>query len=371
MRLSVVLAIVLAPAVAGAYPQFIFSLGADRCGTCHLSPAGGGLINAYGRDEAGSTVSRGGDGRFLHGLWEPPDWAALGGDFRFATVDRYVAANNDLLVFPMQADVSTRLMGKGFAFAFTAGVRGQSRTPAMTDKPILLERLTSREHYLAYERGVHQVRLGRFFPVFGLRLPDHTAYVRRYLGFNLQEESYGLELARYGDDTVVHLTGFVPPPLPILGSGQRPSGAIAHVEHDLTEEASVGGQLRFATGSAESRYTAGLLGKWWMARAGLLWLAELDVQRQTFAVGPARSQLASYLGVSKWLARGLLAGGAVHAWDPDITLRASTRYAIDATVQLFPRAHFELHLLTRFAASGDLDAASRTLTGMLQLHYYP
>ncbi len=80
MRLTLVVALVLAVAAgrAEAYPQFQLSLGADRCSKCHFSPAGGGLINDYGRDEAGSTISRGGDGRFLHGAWTPPSWLQLG-----------------------------------------------------------------------------------------------------------------------------------------------------------------------------------------------------------------------------------------------------------------------------------------------------
>ena len=67
MRLSsLALFVVLARGErADAYPQFQLSLGPDRCTACHFSPAGGGLLNDYGRDEAGSTISRGGDGRFL------------------------------------------------------------------------------------------------------------------------------------------------------------------------------------------------------------------------------------------------------------------------------------------------------------------
>ena len=68
--------------------------------------AGGGALNDYGRDEAGSTISRGGDGRFLHGAWDPPDSLALHGDFRFATADSYVADRNHVLIFPMQSDIA-------------------------------------------------------------------------------------------------------------------------------------------------------------------------------------------------------------------------------------------------------------------------
>ena len=69
---------------AEAYPQFQFSSGTTRCSQCHFSPAGGGLITAWGRDESGDTISLGGDGAFLHGAWSPPAWLALGADLRLA-----------------------------------------------------------------------------------------------------------------------------------------------------------------------------------------------------------------------------------------------------------------------------------------------
>src|SRR5262249_44890220 len=59
---------------AQAYPQFQFSSGTNRCSQCHYSPAGGGLITSWGRDESGDTLSLGGDGAFLHGAWSPPSW---------------------------------------------------------------------------------------------------------------------------------------------------------------------------------------------------------------------------------------------------------------------------------------------------------
>ena len=72
---------------ADAYPQFQFSSGTNRCSQCHYSPAGGGLITQWGRDESGDTISLGGDGGLLHGAWSPPSWLALGADIRLA-VDR-------------------------------------------------------------------------------------------------------------------------------------------------------------------------------------------------------------------------------------------------------------------------------------------
>src|SRR5262245_52965613 len=91
---------------AFAYVQFQFSSGTTRCSQCHFSPAGGGLLTSWGRDESGDTISMGGDGAFLHGLWSPPSWLALGLDVRLAATrtDDGGPETPRAAFFPMQAD---------------------------------------------------------------------------------------------------------------------------------------------------------------------------------------------------------------------------------------------------------------------------
>jgi hypothetical protein len=368
MRLILV-AIVLTAAAgrADAYPQFQLSLGADRCVQCHYSPAGGGLINDYGRDEAGSTISRGGDGRFLHGAWTPPPWLQLGLDLRGAGAIKYRDRERELLGFPMQTDVYLRAGGERVSFNLTAGMRGGARDP----QPPFVERLVSREHYLMYQResGAY-VRAGRFFPIYGIRSQDHTAYVRRYLGFHTLEEPYGLAAGSFGDTWEGHLSLFVPRPIEFLGAGVKARGAAAYVEQRLLDDtAAIAGQARLAVSSNDARIAAGVVGKRWWSGAGVMLLAELDLQRQSFAdgAGPTRYQLAGYLGASKTVAAGLMVGAAVHRWQPDLRLRSS-RDAFEVNVQYFPIAHVELHLLTRIGAEGHFDDPG--LLSLLQLHYY-
>jgi hypothetical protein len=384
VRLTLALALLVATAaVADAYPQFRLSHEA-ACSACHLSPAGGGLLNDYGRDEAGSTISRGGDGRLLHGAWDPPSWLAIGGDFRFAFAGKYLTATDadfrgfvsddhtphadrsDLLLFPMQADLNLRLMKGEFAFAFTAGVRGVARDE---NAPVLLERFASREHYVSYTFGSRQLRLGRFFPVFGLRLPDHTAYVRRYMGLNTYEEPYALELAHYGEATDLHVTAFVPQPIELLGSGVRRAGGSVLLEHLWTDKI-LGGQARVAVGADDALITLGGVAKRWFMDAEVLVMAELDLQRQTFrGHGPGRTQIAGYLSASKWATRGVLVSSGVHLWEPDLTLRSTTRQAFEIAAQYFAWAHLELHLVLRASAQGGT-VEDPSYLSLLQAHYY-
>lgn len=367
----IALAAVVLAALAGraaAYPQFQLATGADRCAACHVSPAGGGLLNDYGRDEAGGTISRGGDGRFLHGLWEPPRWLLLGADLRGAAGATHARGDRELLAFPMQADVYVRAGGERFSVNLAAGLRGGARDP----QPPLVERLASREHYAMYTRasGAY-VRAGRFFPVFGIRSQDHTAYVRRYLGFHTLEEPYGLGAGAFGDTWEAHVSAFVPRPIEQLGAGTRATGAAAYVERRLgaAGHAAVAGQARVASSDVDRRLTAGAVGKLWLPAAQLLLLGELDLQHQAFTgAGPGRVQLAGYAGATRRLARGVLLGGSLHHWQPDVQLR-SARDAVQLDAQYFPIAHVELHLLLRASTQGDALGDPGWL-GLLQLHYY-
>jgi hypothetical protein len=352
---------------AEAYPQYQLSLGADRCTLCHFSPAGGGLLNDYGRDEAGTTIGRGGDGRFMHGLWTPPDWIALGADLRGATGIKFRKQSREVLAFPMQADIYLRAGGEKISFTLTAGLRGGARDP----QPPLVERLASREHYLMYQReSGSYVRVGRFFPIHGLRSQDHTAYVRRYLGSHTLEEPYGIAAGMFGFDWEAHVSAFVPRPIEFLGSGVKARGVALYYEHRFMEDSlALAAQSKLAVSPDDTRVSAGVVAKRWMADAGLMLMGELNIQRQSFAdgAGPTRYQAASYLGASRFVTRGLMVGAALQRWQPDLRLR-SARDAAEINVQYFPTAHVELHLLTRFSGEGDFETPG--FLSLLQLHYF-
>ena len=363
-----VLVIVAAASRAEAYPQWQLSTGAERCTACHESPAGGGLINDFGRSEAGDTISRGGDGGFLHGLWEPPAWLQLGADLRLAGGLRYQEPSRETLLFPMQADVYVRAGTDALSLNVTGGLRGAARDPS----PPLVERLASREHYVMWKPKLGAyVRAGRFFPVFGLRSQDHTAYVRRYLGFHTLEEPYGVAAGLARGEWEAHASLFAPSPVRRLGSGVEATGAALYYERRLLDAtALLAGQARVAISDDDGRALVGVVGKRWFEGAGLMVMAELDLQRQWFdaARGPTRYQLAGYLGASKEVVHGVQVGAALQRWQPDLSLR-SARDAFELNVQYFPVAHVELHLLGRASAVGnDLDDPG--LLALLQLHYY-
>ncbi len=368
LTLLVLAGLALAPSAASAYPQFQLALGSDRCSSCHFSPAGGGLINDLGRDESGDTLSGRGDGRFAYGAVELPSWLALGVDTRFALgAKRLDGRDITALVFPMQADTYARVAFGPISLNLTAGLNGAARSRTAGASPATY--VVSRQHYLMYDGSSVTVRAGRFFPVFGTRTQDHTAYPRRYLDQSTLEEPYALEVGVSGSSWEGYIAGFLGDPIPYTGAGARAHGATAYYERRFGDYL-IAGNARLALTSDDRRVTLGAIGKYWMPGPKLMAIGELDLQRQSFVVaGGPRVQMLGFAQLTRMFMPGYMIGATLQRWDPDLSLRGSSRNALQLDGQVFPWAHVELHLLTRIESTGG-DATHPNLLALLQLHYY-
>lgn len=369
LRLAlVVVAIALSGTPASAYPQFQFSTLNSRCQNCHFSPTGGGLINDYGRGEAGDTISRGGDGSFLYGLWAPPEWLQLGADFRYAALAKYGADDPELVQFPMQGDTYVRLAMGAVSAYLNVGPRAAARTPRQSP----VRRMISREHYLTWQPDTSGIyaRVGRYLAPFGLRLADHTVYTRKFTGFHVVEESYNASLGYFGAGWELHATAFAPADR-FTSAGRRESGGVLYAETSLLDGSGAFGlQARAGKGHASNRYTAGTVAKWYFAGPELMLQGEADFILETFAAetSPSRVQLASYLGLTHWPTRGLMLTAAFERFDPDLSASATFRDAFRLEAQLFPWAHWELHAMTKLEWQGEY--RDPNLLSLLLLHYY-
>ena len=365
---------------AGAYPHFQLSSGSAQCRQCHVGPAGGGLLTPWGQDEQGDTIARGGNGHFLHGAVALPGWLMIGGNFRLAALANDVGGTEgaELAMFPMQIDLAVRVASGAWSVVAIAGARGvvRSGSPDTMDDPAseasapsLASYAISREHYVMWrpkEQGAY-VRVGRFAAPYGLRLADHTAYVRRYLGFNLLEETYGIGGGWLGDAWELHATAFASDPL--QGAARREGGAAAMIEARPANALLVGASVRAGAGDADTRLAAGVHGKLWLPDARLLLQAEIDGVRQMFdAAGVAgdRWQVAAYAGPVLIPARGVYAGAGYQVFTEDAQVRGVVRHSADAWLSVFPRAHVEVMASGRAQRIGPSEHA---YLGLLQLHY--
>lgn len=366
LALGVLVSIALGSGTAMAYPEFQFSTGTSRCGECHFAPVGGGLINAYGRDEAASTISGSGDGRFLHGAIELPEWIAIGGDVRGAAFGRRVRDGVEGAVFPMQAELYVRAASGGLSVMATAGY-----LDALRDRTPLTDRLGSREHYVMYETESKEwyARAGRFLPAFGLRMPDHTAYVRRYTGLHTLEESYGASAGYIGDAWEVHATALTPLTLHAT-AGQHGWGGAVHVEKQ-TGEATGAFSAQAKVMRIDGAIDAWLGATWkkWLADSDLWFAAEVDVGVVQLDDVPDVRRVVAYGAVHYRPGKTWGAAFGAHAFDGDLRLADNERVALETRFAWFPRAHFEIAALIRGAVlAREFDRGD--LLGFLQLHYY-
>jgi hypothetical protein len=369
---------------ASAYPQFQFSSGTNKCSQCHFSPAGGGLINAWGRDESGDTISRGGDGAFLHGLWAPPSWLALGADVRLAALRNDVGGpeSPEYAAFPMQTDVYARFkFTDQLSLYLEGGVRGDvGRGESIDDRfTSVTDRFISREHYLMWSQGAtgFYLRAGRFFAPYGLRFVEHTFYVRRYTGYDLYDETYTVSGGYVGEDWELHASLFAPPPEsfpdPLQSVGLRESGGAIYAEKRFNGMSALALQTRIGTTSEATLIEGGAVGKLWLEPARVLFMGEADlINQKVSAASFSENQFVSYLGATFFPVRGLMAGVAYERYQEDLSVSRTARNGFDAEVNFFPWAHCEFVFFAQYQiiGSGATSEGPTASVYMLQFHYY-
>jgi hypothetical protein len=177
---------------ASAYTWMIRH-GYSGCPVCHADPSGGETLTAYGRAQSDLLLRTRWDGKnpeeaepsstsgFL-GFIEPSPSVLLGGSVRLASFLR----SGDLSAFPMQLDAYGQLR---FGSVIAGGSIGVVKTPAgspygrtsqVTSGQGEVYNMISRSHYIGMDiGGEYTVRIGRLNLPFGIRMPEHTMWVRQ------------------------------------------------------------------------------------------------------------------------------------------------------------------------------------------------
>ncbi len=355
----------LAAGAAEAYPQYQFSTQGKRCSACHFSPSGGGRLTNFGRQQMGALAMFGGDGSFLHGAWEPPKYLALGFDARaMGGFNENNSAESDAAVFPMQADLYVRLkFGDVSAYVATGaccGARDEMRFPNEPEEPFLYY---VREYQLMWQPkniGPY-VRAGRFFASFSHRLHDHTSYVRRDNGQYIGEETLTLSGGMVKRKWELHVSAFTPD-FQIKARGEQYGGAVLYERRiGKGRKGSWGAHGKFDVETSDnndvgtSKYTSGLLGKYYLEAAKVLVLAEADTIVERSRGGnnggnnvPGRVQSLFHVGATFFVANGLMLGASAEIYDEDISIEKTERTQAKFDVQFPPYAHFELHAFAKY-----------------------
>ncbi len=200
------------------------------CGGCHVSPAGGGMRTAagayYGRqvlatwgprpgpeprpDRARFDLFRGFSGWSAgtldastlgdrYGTIPPDPFFDYGLDFRSAFFIPLEASDREWARFPMQADAYALVRPAEHLTLYASGGLMGSRRRAYDDPnhdTKFQALVAAREVFAKVDRLPYNayLRAGRFAPAFGWKVPDHTSFTRRDLGFDQDRQVFGLDL---------------------------------------------------------------------------------------------------------------------------------------------------------------------------------
>lgn len=350
---------------ARAYPQFQMSRD-QTCTACHLSPAGGGLLNENGLAVAESISQFGTAPEFFYGKVPTPDWLTLGGDVRLA--GGYIQSpEKQLAAFPMQVEAyGNANLGYGFSVFLNLGVRAaQVGNEATT-------RGWSREHYVMWKQapdsnGGLYVRLGRFMPVFGMRGVEHPMYVRKWGGTPLFADTYAAAVEYVAPTYEVHATGFVEDPL--LDTPEHSSGGAALAELRLTEQLSVGAETMYTQSSDDKKFRIGALAKLYVPSAQTLLQLEAQFANQVVDPRGAPKQIVAALMASRPLGDAYLVDVALNYFNANVEITQLHREALDLNVHWFATSHLEALFTGRFETLAFGSGGPNAGYALVQVHY--
>lgn len=350
---------------AQAYPQFQLSRD-QTCTGCHFSPAGGGPLTENGLTTAESISQWGTLPEFFYGKVPAPSWLVLGGDLRGAS--GYIQSPEKLLAsFPMQAEVYGRAaLGSGLSLYVNVGDRASEVGMESTTF------LWSREHYLMWQQrpgetsGLY-VRVGRFMPVFGLRLVEHPTYIRRWGGTPLYGETYGAAIEYVDPMFEVHATGFIKDP--ILDTPEHSNGGAAVGELRLNPRLSVGVEGMYTQSTDERKFRIGALSRLYLEEPELLLQFEGQFMNQLIEPRGAPKQIIAYLLASRFIAQAYLLDLGLGFFDENVQITELHRECVDLNFHWFATSHIEAIFTGRFETLAFGAAGPNAGYALAQLHY--
>lgn len=190
---------------ASTFPSLSFGFlenathGYSNCLTCHYNPAGGNLLNDYGRSlssELMSTWSSPGAEQFLGGALKETKWAKFGGDLRTLQSYSDTETSEDWSLFLMQNNVEIGLKHKNVMLIGTVGTREGPSGPFNPEKS---DFISERHYVLVNASETSRVRAGKFRINYGINDPNHNRVIKSALGFRPYSETYNLEYSKFFD----------------------------------------------------------------------------------------------------------------------------------------------------------------------------
>lgn len=274
----------------------------SACSTCHADPSGGELLTRYGRvtaqlllnsqygnpdkekesedSEGSSAEMQGPKSGMFWGALDLPDWLLLSGAYRNLYVVQPAADKVFTFVPVMQADVYGQLrfgpvtMGGSLGITKVSAGSQHGRPAFVTHAPDGKINMISRSHYVGVDVGSEVlVRAGRLNLPFGVRIPEHTAWVRDATRTDREsDQQHGVAIAYVGENLRGEL-------MAIAGNYQAklaPAGAFADLSPDAVRER---GYSMYLEAMGSTTFAAGVSSKVTYARLDRVTYEEKTVRQ--------------------------------------------------------------------------------------------
>lgn len=205
---------------------------------------------------------------FLFGAFNLPDWLLLGGSYRHLNIIPF--GDGKFRTFPMMMDLYGQAQFGGFRIGGSiGGARVAAGSPYARRAQITTNQgkewnLISRTHFIGYDILPElTLRVGRLNLPFGVRIPEHTMWVRQITNTDRESsQQHGVALAYVGDKLRGEVMG-------IAGNYQ--------LNPDKYRDRGYSGYLEYALGST---VTAGVSSMLTYSKADRQTLEDLRTTRQ-------------------------------------------------------------------------------------------
>jgi len=302
---------------------------------CHVNPTGGGLRNVVGNTFAQTTIPQfqlpqalqGWKGSFLENI------VRVGGDLRTGITETNIPSQPSQRVSGLE---QTRLYGDVQFWPDHVGL--------YVDQKVAPDHSERAERYARLSASGMEVyaKIGQFYPPFGWRLQDQSAFVRQLSGINMTAPDKGVEIGIERPTFSAQLDYTDGPGNVGDVTGHQVTGQLVW----LQPWGRIGGSTAFVQSSAGNRQAYGLFGG--TNTGPVTWLGEIDLVSDEGYPEGRRRQLATLLEADWLVHQGHNLKLTSEILDPDLKVSNDHKVRYSVVYEYTPFAFIQLRAGYRY-----------------------
>lgn len=372
---SFICILIVSLSISFALPRFSVINGAS-CIVCHVNPTGSGLRNSHGNDVVALEelplkrwLDKGNED------WDGyiTDNIQIGGDFRLQTIQYdNTDSTRKMAIFPMQAEIYTHVTLNSHA-----GIYAKIGIPKKGEE-------ANTEYWAIINDLPYNVwlRLGKSLPNYGLRVDDHTSFIR---GGNTNKTLLGLHSNVEGllftpsiylaPPSIIELGVPISNALEWTGSistsliGSSNDNELTNITSQLMYLGTIQENMKYmASVSYMNEHTMSMIGiSGGITYRNLTWTFEIDQASNWI---DNYTSIASYNEIVWEVIQGFHLIGKYDFFDPKTELQdgAINRFTVGA--EIYPLNILEIKLQTRFNQIDMENSIQKNPEYLLQTHLY-